>query len=161
MSPPTLERVRDFLFHEAGLLDAWRLREWADLFADDGVYLVPPPTDPEGDPARTLFLVYDDRARLTERATRLLKRTAHAEFPHSVTTRLVSNVRMSMGDDGELCVDSVFIVHRARGAKLDVFPGRSRHLITTSPEGDMRIRSKRAMLGLDTLRPQDKLTIIL
>src|ERR1700722_8292871 len=56
------------LFHESALLDSWKLKEWAGLFTDDGVYLVPPLDQPEGMPDRDLFLIYDDRYRLEQRA---------------------------------------------------------------------------------------------
>ena len=32
MSLPTRAAIEDFLFHEAELLDSWRLAEWAELF---------------------------------------------------------------------------------------------------------------------------------
>ena len=66
--------VEDFLFHEADLLDRWALDEWAQLFTDDGEYLIPPTDLPDGDPGKHLFLVYDDRHRLGERAKRLGKK---------------------------------------------------------------------------------------
>jgi p-cumate 2,3-dioxygenase beta subunit len=161
MNRSSLERAQEFLAHEAHLLDSWQLREWADLFTEDGVYLVPPLTEPEGNPARTLFLIYDDFERIRERAKRLLKTTAHAEFPRSITTRLTSNIRLTPGQDGEMTVDASFVVYRVRGSKFDVLPGRSRHVLVWPEQGELRIRSKRAMLGLEVLRPQDKLTIIL
>src|SRR5258708_288736 len=51
--------AEDFLYREAALLDSWRLMEWAELFTDDGEYLVPSTDEPDGDPASTLFLIYD------------------------------------------------------------------------------------------------------
>ena len=33
--------AEDFLIQEAALLDSWKLMEWADLFTEDGEYLVP------------------------------------------------------------------------------------------------------------------------
>ncbi len=55
-----------------------------------------PSTDVPADssPDKNLFYVADDRFRLSERVKRLMKRTAHAEFPHSRTRHLVSNVRI-------------------------------------------------------------------
>jgi p-cumate 2,3-dioxygenase beta subunit len=161
MSTPSIEDVQQFLAHEAHLLDSWQLAEWAELFTDDGEYLVPPPGEPEGDPAQTLFFVYDDRNRLRERAIRLLKTSAHAEFPRSTTTRLTSNVRLGVAQDGDLKVECTFVVYRARAGKFDVLPGHCRYVMTARGGTPMRIRSKRAMLGIDALRPQDKLTIIL
>ena len=78
-----------FLAHEAELLDSWRLLEWAELFTDDGEYLIPTTDLPDGNPQDTLYLVYDNRHRLEERAKRLLKRSAHAEFPRSRTLRTI------------------------------------------------------------------------
>ncbi|SAL68670.1 benzoate 1,2-dioxygenase subunit beta [Caballeronia udeis] len=161
MNAPSINAVSEFLYYEAHLLDTWQLREWADLFADDGVYLVPPPSEPEGDPSHTLFLIYDDRDRIRERAIRLMKNTAHAEFPKSVTTHLISNIAITAVDAERLSVRSTFVVYRARGAKFDVFPGHSRYEMSTNVQGGIKIHSKRAMLGIEALRPQDKLTIIL
>lgn len=152
--------VEDFLYREAALLDEWRLDEWAALFTDDGVYLVPPTDAPDADPARTLFLVNDDRFRLGERARRLLKPRAHAEFPHSRTQHTISNVRVAEGNAGNLRVDCHFIVYRTRREVLDVFPGQSAYGLVRA-DGSFRIRAKRAMLTLDALRPQGKLSIIL
>ena len=39
--------AEDFLIREAALLDSWKLMEWADLFTEDGEYLVPATDDPE------------------------------------------------------------------------------------------------------------------
>ena len=37
----TRTNIEDYLFHEAALLDEWRLPEWFDLFAEDCHYFVP------------------------------------------------------------------------------------------------------------------------
>jgi p-cumate 2,3-dioxygenase beta subunit len=152
--------VEQFLYAEAALLDAWRLEEWAQLFTDDAVYMIPPTDAPEADPAQTLFLVHDDRFRLGERARRLMKPRAHAEFPHSRVQHTISNVRVLGEAAGLLQVECHFIVHRARRDVQDVFPGISRYELLRA-NGSFRIRSKRAMLTIDSLRPQGKLSIIL
>ena len=156
----TRGEVEDFLFHEADLLDRWQLTEWSALFTMDAQYLVPPTDDPEADPATTLFLIYDDHHRLTERAKRLLKKTAHAEFPHSRTRHLISNVRINQGSDGVVHATCNFLVTRSKQGTNDVFPGHSRYeLVPTA--ASFRIRLKRAVLDLDSLRPQGKVSIIL
>ena len=78
----TRAAVEDFLYHEADLLDNWKLEEWAALFTGDGQYWVPS-TDapPDADPRQTLFLIYDDRHRIGERAKRLLKNPRTPSFP--------------------------------------------------------------------------------
>ena len=153
-------QVEDFLFAEADLLDEWKLEEWSDLFTEDGQYLVPPLDEPKAHPAETLFLIYDDRVRLRERARRLLSKYAHAEFPHSRTTHLVSNVRIVEQGPESLVAKCNFIVTRAKGPVNDTYPGRSTyHLAKTA--GGLRIRIKRAALDLSVLRPQGKISIIL
>jgi len=152
--------VEDFLFHEAALLDAWKLEAWSALFTADGEYLIPPLDDPDADPLSSLFLVYDDRHRLNERARRLLNKAAHAEFPHSRTVHLISNVRIVKRNGDELLVCSSFIVTRAKGQLNDTYPGRSTYRLAITPDG-LRIRSKRAALELSQLRPQGKVSIIL
>jgi p-cumate 2,3-dioxygenase subunit beta len=156
----TRAQVEDFLYEEAELLDAWELERWTALFTDDAEYLVPPLDAPEADPRTTLFLVYDDRHRLAERARRLLSRSAHSEFPRSRTRHLYGNVRIVGRSGDTITATCNFIVHRARGPVNDVYPGRSTYLLVRTPDG-LRIRSKRAMLDLVALRPQGKISIIL
>ena len=156
-----LDSVQSFLCHEAGLLDAWKLQEWSDLFTEDGEYLVPSTDDPDGQPEHSLFLIYDNRHRLGERARRLLKRSAHAEFPRSVTLHTFSNVTVWSGADDALVACCAFVVYRSRGDKLDIFPGRSEYDLRAAPDGGYRIRRKRSVLALQSLRPQNQLSIIL
>ena len=157
--------VEDFLYYEADLLDNWQLEEWAALFTDDGQYWVPS-TDapPDADPRHSLFLIYDDRHRIGERAKRLLKKSAHAEFPHSRTRHLISNVRVfSTGNglrDGDLRVTCNFVVYRSKQGVNDIYPGHSIYDLAGDGES-FRIRLKRAVLDVDTLRPQGKVSIVL
>ena len=51
MSAISRSEIEDFLFFEADLLDDWELLRWAQLFTDDGVYLIPPFSDPNADRA--------------------------------------------------------------------------------------------------------------
>ena len=43
----TRAEVEDFLYHEAALLDEWKLNEWQELLTDDAAYYVPPTTSPK------------------------------------------------------------------------------------------------------------------
>jgi len=156
----TRAEAEDFLFHEAALLDEWRLEEWASLFTDDGEYLVPSTDQPDGDPATSLYLIYDDRHRLAERAKRLLKKQAHAEFPRSRVRRIIGNVRTESSGADRARVACSFVVYRSRLGKADVFPGHSEYDLVTSNRAAIRIRRKRAVLDVDALRPQGKVSII-
>ena len=74
VAPPrviTRAEVEDFLYHEAALLDEWKLDEWQELLTDDAAYYVPPNDQLEGDHRTTLFLVADDRERIRQRIIRV------------------------------------------------------------------------------------------
>lgn len=160
MTRVSREAVEDFLFHEADLLDRWALSEWTALFTDDGEYLVPPTDNPDAAPTDTLFLVYDDRHRLAERAKRLLKKSAHAEFPHSRTRHMISNVRVRALADDRIEATCNFVVYRSKNGVNDIYPGHSIYELVAVADG-FRIRRKRAVLDVDTLRPQGKVSVIL
>jgi p-cumate 2,3-dioxygenase beta subunit len=152
--------AEDFLIHESALLDSWKLMEWADLFTEDGEYLVPATDDPEGKAGKSLFLIYDDRHRLGERAKRLLKPTAHAESPHSRTRHIISNVVTREGSDGTIPVTCNFVVFRSRMEVTNIYPGHAEYLLVQNGDG-LKIKSKKAVLDVDALRPHGKISIIL
>lgn len=158
---PTRSQIEDFLYREAALLDTWKLMEWADLFTEDGEYLIPSTDLPDGDPANTLFLVYDDRHRLTERAKRLLKKSAHSEFPHSRLRRIIGNVMAEAPNNGVIRVTCSFAVFRSRLQRADIYPGHSLYDLVVGGPAGFRIRRKRAVLDSDDLRDQGKVSIIL
>jgi p-cumate 2,3-dioxygenase subunit beta len=153
--------VEQFLYREADLLDSWRLPEWLELFASTGVYLIPATDKPDGDPARDLFLVQDDRFLLEQRTNSLMRRSAHAEYPHSRTRRLISNVRVTQGIDGQLQIAANFAVFRMRSGTMDTYVGHYDHTVERNDEGAFRFLVRRSTLDLDALRPHGKVSIIL
>jgi p-cumate 2,3-dioxygenase beta subunit len=159
----TRSDVEDFLFLEAELLDDWRLPEWAELYTDDARYDVTS-LDSE-DPLNascqdTLFVLADDKERLTSRAKRLMKKTAHAEYPHSKTRHLVSNVRVGQITNGELTARANFVVYRTKDDRTTQYMGQAHYVLVPS-EGRIRIKHKRCVLDLNSLADQGRLTIIL
>ncbi|TWH00858.1 p-cumate 2,3-dioxygenase beta subunit [Nocardioides sp. J9] len=150
-----------FLYEEANLLDEWRLPEWLDLFLPEGQYLVPSTDLPEGDPGRDLFLVQDDRFLLEQRIGSLMKRSAHAEYPHSRTRRMVTNVLAGQDKDGRLRVTANFAVFRMRGTAFDTYVGTYRHVLERDESGALRFLTRRSVLDLAALRPHGKVSIIL
>ena len=157
----TRDDVEDFLYQEAELLDEWRLPEWLALFTDDAHYLVPS-TDLSRDasPDNNLFYIADDRFRLGERVARLMKRTAHSEYPRSKTRHLVSNVRIRNRTAEALEVGAAFVTYRTKDGVTDTFIGSNRYQIVPGGDG-LRIREKRCHLDLDGLRPQGRVSILL
>ena len=157
----TREQVEDFMFLEAEMLDEWRLKEWLTLFTMDATYNVPA-TDVAGDasPDRSLFYVADDRFRLEQRVERLLKRTAHAEYPRSKTRHLVSNVRIRARSDSELDVGAAVLTYRTKMGLTETYIGSYRYRLVVQ-DGRLLIREKRCILDMDGLKPNGRISIIL
>lgn len=157
----TREQVEELMFLEAELLDEWRLKEWLDLFTADGCYYVPA-TDvaPNASPDTSLFYVADDRFRMEQRVERLLKRTAHAEFPRSKTRHVVSNVRIRARSAEELEVGAAVLTFRTKMGLTETYIGSYRYRLAMTGAG-LRIREKRCVLDMDGLRPNGRISIIL
>jgi p-cumate 2,3-dioxygenase beta subunit len=160
-SRETTYEVEQFLYDEAELLDQWRLHEWLELFTPGAYYEVPTTDLPDGDAAADLFLVHDDRFLLEQRVNSLLTRAAHAEYPHSTTRRLITNIRVREGDDNRLHVTANFAVHRFRSGVSDVYVGQYRHILVREDGGRFAFVLRRSELANDVLRPHGKVSVLL
>ena len=156
----TRQEIEDFLYKEAELLDTWQMQAWADLFSKNGTYEIPPIGNPDADFKKSLFLVHDDRARLEQRALRLLKKEAHVEYPHSATLHNVTNVRIAKNEDDVLTVKCNFTAYRAKRDFLDTYVGVNEYVLVKE-DGELKIKSKKVILKLEALRPQGKVSILL
>lgn len=150
------ERVEEFLFFEAKLIDEHRYDQWLELWTDDGLYWVPANSD-DADPARQAMIIYDNRARLGDRIYRLTSGAAWAQQPRSRTRRLISNVEVRETDGG-YAVESNCLIAEMRRSRQDVFAARTLH--TLRPAGDsFRIALKKVLL-LNNDDPIDNLTFL-
>jgi p-cumate 2,3-dioxygenase subunit beta len=159
----TRREAEDFLFLEAELLDDWLMEEWAALYSEEAVYEVASPSceDPvNADPANTLFLVADRIGRIRGRAKRLLKPTAHAEFPRSKTRHMISNIRVVESSEDRIRTRANFAVFRTKEDTSTIYMGEVHHTIVREG-GSLRILNKRCILDLNSLYNQGRLTIIL
>ena len=147
----TRAEAEEFLYREAQLLDEWRLDEWLALLTDDAHYRVPSNDAPAGDPSSTLFLIADDIHRIRGRVARLKDPHAHAEFPHSRTRRLITNVRVEEKVPGAVFVQANFVVHRfRRGGQESAFVGRYRYELRRV-DGQLKIALREAILDSEEL----------
>ena len=157
----TRAEVEEFLYHEAALLDEWRLDEWLELLTTDAKYRVPSNDARDGDPADTLFTIADDIQRIRGRVRRLKDPNAHAEFPHSRTRRLITNVRIVAEDAEELRVEANFVVYRfRRNERVGEFVGRYRYGLRIV-DGKPRIALREALLDALELASLGAVTFIL
>lgn len=156
----TREEIEDFLYLEAELLDEWKLKEWAALFSTEGSYIIPPIGSPNANTNTSLYLVNDDRARLEQRALRLLKKEAHVEYPHSTTLHNVSNVRIIKNEEDYVYVRCNFATYRTKRDMLDNYVGVTEYKLVREND-ELKIQEKKVILKLDSLRPHGKVSIIL
>jgi p-cumate 2,3-dioxygenase beta subunit len=157
----TRGEVEDFLYHEAALLDAWRLDEWLALLTDDAVYRVPSNDSPDSEPKSALFTIADDIHRIRARVTRLKDPEAHAEFPPSRTRRLISNVRILEIDKLLIKAEANFIVTRFRRDDAPrQYIGRYRYGLKVE-KGGLRIASREAFLDAAELGALGSVSFIL
>jgi len=158
---PTRAAIEDFLFHEAALLDDWRLDEWLALLTEDAAYYVPPNEAPGADHRTTLFTIADDIHRLRERVVRLLDVNAHAEHPRSRTRRLIANVRILGGDGEHVTVAANFVCWRYRRfERVGEYVGACRYLLRWR-DGVLRIKERRVILDAQELGALGSVSFIL
>ena len=153
--------IEDLLYREAALLDEWRLEEWLQMLTDDAAYYVPPNDHPDGDHLTTLFILADDIVRIRERVKRLMSPECHAEYPHSRTRRLISNVRI-VGTDGDLVtVAANFICNRFRRyERVREYVGGYRYLLRRGGDG-FRIKERRVLIDAHELGGLGSVSFIL
>ena len=152
--------VERFLCLEADLLDEWKLEEWVSLFTADGTYVIPVPEEPDSNPAETISLVTDNMPRLRSRVSQLLGRAAWAENPRSRTRRLVTNIQVHAGQGDEIRVSANFMLHRSRNDRIDLFVGRCEYQLVRHADS-FQIRHRKTILNQDSVRPQNKISVIL
>ncbi|OVZ64871.1 phenoxybenzoate dioxygenase [Pigmentiphaga sp. NML080357] len=144
---PTLEELRDFIEHEAELLDERRFDEWLDLYSEDAVYWVPA-AHGQQDWTSHVSLYYDEKHTMRTRVTRLKHPMIHCQDPPSATVRVLSNFKLAPAGDtgGEYRVHSKFIMLEDRvGADRRVFGGRYLHTLRQE-DRRLRIVQKRVQL---------------
>ena len=157
----TREEVEDFLYHEAALLDDWKLDDWQALLSEDATYYVPPNDQLEGDHRHTLFLVADDRERIRQRVIRINDPNCHAEYPKSRTRRMISNVRI-LGVEGDLITAAAnFVCYRFRRyERVREYVGAYRHILKRSDDS-FRIKERRVLIDAHELGSLGSVSFIL
>jgi benzoate/toluate 1,2-dioxygenase beta subunit len=137
---------KQFLVHEARLLDEARFDEWLALFTADAWYWVPSQPDQKS-PRDTISLIYDDRRLLETRVRRLSSPRIYSQEPRSRTSRIVANVTIEeAAGDGQACtVRSKFQLLKYRRNTQTPYAGTSFHRLVRVGD-DIRIAWKRVDL---------------
>ena len=142
------------------MLDEWRLDDWFALFLDGATYEVPQAGAADDvSSAANLFYIADNYFRLRHRVERLKKKEAHSEWPRSVCSRMIGNVRLLGMEEAGLLVVSKFITYRSKNEVMDVYCGHHRYHLKVV-DGAIRIADKRSIMDMNSLRPQGRVSII-
>jgi benzoate/toluate 1,2-dioxygenase beta subunit len=142
--PVDRQKIENFLYREARLMDEHAYDQWLALWTDDALYWIPCNED-DFDPERHVSIVYENKARLEDRIARLKSGAAYAQDPKSRLSRVVSNVEIEGENDIETIVHSTFNVTALRRGRMDIFAGRAIHKLHR--QGDsFRIAYKKVLL---------------
>jgi Small subunit of phenylpropionate dioxygenase len=134
------QEIEQLLFREASLIDEGQFNEWLELFDDELTYWVPC-NDRDIDPELHVNIIYENRARLTERIKRLQSGLAHAQIPPSKTCHLVSNIEVAGSDGDVVTVTAKFVIAELRRSTQTIYAGRYvYHLVRKSDQWKIRMK---------------------
>jgi 3-phenylpropionate/cinnamic acid dioxygenase small subunit len=156
------QAVVEFLYREGRLADEARYAEWLALWTDDAVYWVPATTDPAADPETRLSHIYDNRARLETRIKLLQTGHRYSQEPASLMRRLISNIEVAAGRDGELVAGSNFILAELSiqaKSEMHWWVGRATHHLRRV-DGLLRMRLKKVVL-INAAEPLPNLSFLI
>ena len=154
MSSELRQRIEEFYYFEAELLDERKLREWFELLGADIRYWMPirhnPMTRPENVSEELAkpgdgYYFDDDLNALKIRVERAYSKIAWAEVPPSRTRHLITNVRIKKDDGNEIDVRSNFMVYRTRmESDKDIFVGERQDVLRRA--GDSFLIARRTII---------------
>ena len=157
-----LRSVEQFVYREARLCDERRYDDWESLWTDDGVYWVPANGD-DIDPTIQMSIVFDNRARIATRVAQLNTGKRHAQSPPSRLARIIANVELTDGTDGQAAGDTAvaanFVLYESRGRGLTPWAGRIRYRLRIV-EGEWRMAAKSVFL-VDNDQPLSTLAFLI
>ena len=134
--------AEQFLYRQSELLDSKKWQNWIDLFADDGIYWMPPePSYKTWDGQPAIFA--EDKNLMTVRMNRVLHPDAWSQRPLWETNHVVSNVVVDkVSPNGDVVVKSRFHMMELRRDDVRHFAGVYTHHLKKTKDG-YRIKLQR------------------
>ncbi len=133
--------IEQFLYRQADLLDRKQWQAWIDLFADDGIYWMPPDASYktwDGQPA----IFAEDKNLMHVRMGRVLHPDAWSQRPQWGTNHVVSNVVIEKSSAKEVVARSRFHMMEMRRDDIRHFAGSYSHRLVLTRSG-WRIKLQR------------------
>ena len=131
----TQHAVEQFLYRQAELLDEKRWQDYIDLFAEDGMYWMPPePSHATWDGMPVIFA--EDKNLMTVRMKRVLHPDAWSQRPLWGTNHVVSNVSIrKILKNGDVEATSRFHMMELRRDDVRHFAGSYSHVLKKTKKG--------------------------
>ena len=158
------QKIEDFLYQEAELLDERRFEEWLNLVAEDVRYWMPMRRNVRfGELDREFTRVGQDinwfdegKETLTRRVQQILTGVHWAEEPLSRICHMVSNVQIlhvqpSLAEPAEVTVKSRFLIYRNRvETETDILVGKREDVLRRTNE-QWKIARRKIVLDQNVL----------
>lgn len=162
----TEKEVRDFLNHEATLLDRRALDEWFDLIAEDIRYKMPRRVTKEhavDSFSDESYFFNEKYGSLKARVERFDSQYAWAERPPSRTRRYVTNLHVDEDDGEEVHLRNNLLIHYSQGDTADqTFFAAERESTLRRTDNDPGFEIARREIRLDhSVLGVDKISIFL
>lgn len=121
-SDPRVARAIDFVSYEAELLDRKDYEAWQELYAEDGLYVIP--IDPETDDfASQLNMVYDHDTLRRARVVRLTEGYSIAAVDAAVTSRSLGRFIAAEVSDTEVSLRAAQVLVAYKRATKHIWAG--------------------------------------
>ena len=152
---PGYQRIVDFLYREARLLDDRQWDDWLSCYSTDTVYWMPAWDDDDKiveDPQREISLIYyPNRDGLEDRVFRIKTERSGASMPEPRTNHQITNVEIIGECDGKAQVRFNWHTLSHRYKETLSFFGTSFYTIDTTGEQPL-ITNKKVVLKNDYIR---------
>lgn len=151
------EKIRDFIYHEADLLDQRRFDTWYDLFTDDAIYWMPLKRDQqEEDLHNTLF--FEDKLLLQVRIRRLAHPKVFSQSPPSYCQHVLQRPKIERSSNANLVTTSTpFIYVESQGDDQIVLAGVTQHQLKINNDAFMIYRKCIRLLNTEAALPSIQL----
>ncbi len=143
-TPRNREEIEQFLYYESHLIDKGELEEWHGLFTEDAIYWVPSNRETVNTSLEA-SIIWDNWARIGERAWRLQSGLAHTTDPASKTRHMVTNVMLGEVAGNEITVYSNLTLFHLRRGEQRVYAAHCEHRLRVM-DGSWKIVLKKVDL---------------
>jgi 3-phenylpropionate/cinnamic acid dioxygenase small subunit len=144
----TLNAAATFIQTEADMLDFQEYEAWLDLWAPDGVYVVPIDTDTE-DYANTLNFAYDKAEMRRLRVNRLISGEAVSTQTTPKTVRMPGRFRLLSDVDGMVTVRCAQLLSENRHGNLRTYPADVTYKLRREGDGFRMVEKVVRLLNAD------------